>query len=167
MEKYNFATQITVMDMFKFQLRHCYICLSGLFAILISLACFVILFFTYDDNLYTSNTMLFLGGMLFTVIQPFMLLWKSYKIIALTPTFRLPLNYQIDEEGVHVSQNDETADLEWEGVIKVIETKTQLVIYNSPKNGFILPKKQISKEVNVDDLKAFIKGNVSDFCIVK
>ena len=167
MEKFKFATQITVMDMFKFQLRHCYLCVSGFVAILISLACFVILFFTHDDNLYTSNTLIFLGGMLFTVIQPFMLLWKSYKIIALTPTFREPLNYEVDEDGVHVSQNDETADLPWENVIKVIETKTQLVIYNSPKNGFILPKKQINKDVDVNELKSYIKERVSDFCIVK
>ena len=167
MGKFKFATQITVMDMYRFQLRHSYLCVSGFIAILISLACFVILFFTHDDNLYTSNTLIFLGGMLFTVIQPFMLLWKSYKIIALTPTFRAPLNYEVDEEGVHVSQNEETADLPWENVIKVIETKTQLVIYNSPKNGFILPKKQIGKEVDINELKNFIKENVPDFCIVK
>lgn len=161
----NFRTQITVMDMYRFQMRHAYICLTGLIAVLVSLLCFLILLFRHDEYVYTTNILLFLGGMLFTVIQPFILLWKSYKIIALTPTFKEPLEYLIDSQGVHVSQNEETADLAWDMVIKVIETKTQLVIYNSPKNGFILPKKQLGDDY--DAIKRYIKENVSEYCVIK
>lgn len=164
MEKYNFSTRITVFDMFRFQMRHTYCCISGFIGIMLSILCLVILMLTHDDNLYTSSVLLILGGALFTVITPFNLLWKSYKIIALTPTFKEALEYQIDTEGVHVSQNEETADLPWENVIKVIETRTQLVIYNNPRNGFILPRKQLG--ASYEDIRQFIKNNVKDFCVM-
>ena len=165
MKTYKFSTQLTVMDMFRFQMRHTYICVSGFIAVLVSLLCLVILWLNHDDYVFTTNGLLVFGGALFTVIQPFMLLKRSFKIIALTPTFKEPLNYELDEEGVHVSQNGETADFNWDMVVKVIETKTTLCIYSSPKNAFILPVKQLGEEYG--QIKEFVKENVKDYAVVK
>ena len=165
MNKYSFETQITVMDMYRFQFRHCYLCVSGFISVLVSIACLIMLLLTHESNIPSTNIFLIIGSALFTVIQPFNLLSKSYKMIALTSTFAKPLEYLLDEEGVHVSQEGETADLPWEQIIKVIETKTQLVIYNTPKNGFILPKKQLKEQF--EEIKNYIKENVSEYCIIK
>lgn len=165
MEKYKFSTQITVMDMYRYQMRHAYICPSGFISILISLICLLLVFLNHENYVYTTNVLLVLGAALFTIIQPFMILRKSMKIIAFTPTFSKPLEYELDEEGVHVSQDEETADLKWDNVIKAIETRTTLCIYSSPKNGFILPKKQLGDEC--ENIKNYIKNNVKDYGIVK
>lgn len=165
MNSYSFKTQITVMDMYRFQLRHAYCCISGLISVLLSIVCLILLAINHENYTASTNIFLILGGALFIIITPFNLLWKSYKLIGLTPAFKEPLNYIVDDNGVHVSQNDETADLPWEGVIKVIETKTQIVIYNTPKNGFIIPKIQV--EDNLEGIKQLIKDKVSDYCVVR
>lgn len=164
MESYKFSTQITVMDMYRYQMRHTYICISGFLSILASLACLLIVVINHDNYVYTTNILLIAGAALFTIIQPFMLMQRSMKIIALTPTFKEPLEYELDSEGVHVSQNNETADLNWNMVIKVIETRTSLCIYSSPKNGFILPKKQLGD--NYEEIKKYIKEHVEVYSVM-
>ena len=146
-------------------MRHSYVCPSGLISVLMSAICLFVFVVNRDNYVYTTNVLLLIGAALFTIIQPINLLWKSYKTIALIPTFRAPLDYMLDEEGIHVSQNNETADLHWGMVIKVIETKTQLVIYNSPKNGFIITTKQVGE--NYDTIKEMLKEKVSEYCLIK
>ncbi|MCR5607461.1 MAG: YcxB family protein [Lachnospiraceae bacterium] len=160
-----FSTKVAVFDMYKFQMKHAYHGLQGIIAIVFSIAS-LCGYFVYGNDVDPSYKFILLfGGLLFTVIIPFTTMHKSMKIIALTPVFRKPLNYTLCDEGIKVSQEEDEALLPWENVIKVDEKLGQLCVYSSPRNGYIIPEKQVKESYK--SLKNYILEHVDkEICTV-
>lgn len=144
-----FSVNMTVMDMYKFLLRHAYYCVSGVISLLISIASIVIMVVRFEYLTPSQLGLLAIAGCMFTIVLPMHLWTRATTIVKLTPSFQKPLNYKVNDEGVYVSQEEEEVLLPWSGVYKSVETKSHIVIYSSPKNGFIFPKKQINDSVDV------------------
>ncbi len=147
-----FSIKMTVIDMYRFFLRHSYYCVSGVISLLVSIAALVYLIINFEKMQPIDMLLIGFLAALFTVIMPLQLLKKAATVVKLTPTFQKPLEYKINDEGVYVSQEGEGALLPWASVFKTVLTKTQLVIYSSPKNGYIMPKNQLK-----DNLKPIME----------
>lgn len=148
MEDLEFKVDMKTKYMYIFQLRHSYLCISGVIGILVSVAMIVLLCMNYDTNTDAQNVILVIGAALFTIIHPWNLFSRSVKMVKLTPVFQKPLNYKFDNEGITISQSDDSALLPWKDVTSVIETSSTIYIYTSPKNGYIMPKEQYADKVN-------------------
>ena len=144
-----FSVNMTVFDMYKFLMRHAYVCISGLISVLISVGALVILVVRFEYLTPSQMGLLALAGCIFTIVLPMHLWTRAGAIVKLTPSFQKTLNYRVNDDGVYVSQDEEEVLLPWSGVFKTVETKTQLVVYSSPKNGFIFPKNQIGDSLEV------------------
>ena len=144
-----FKVNMTVFDMYKFLMRHAYLCVSGVISVLISIGALVILVVRFEYLTPGQMGLLALAGCVFTIVLPMHLWTRAGAIVKLTPTFQKPLNYRVNDDGVYVAQDEDEVLLPWSGVFKTVETKTQLVIYSSPKNGFIFPKNQIGDSLEV------------------
>ena len=62
------------------------------------------------------------------------------------PTFRQPLHYRMDEEGITVSQGEHEECCKWEDMQKAISTMRSIVLYTSAVNATILPKKAMGEK---------------------
>lgn len=149
-----FTVNMTIKDMYKFLMRHAYYCVSGVISLIISIAALVLLVVRFEYLTPSQVGLLAIAGCMFTVILPMHLWTRATTIVKLTPSFQKPLNYRINDDGVYVSQDEEEVLLPWSGVFKFVETKTQMVIYSSPKNGFIFPKNQIKESMST--IKALV-----------
>lgn len=170
MEKIEINIDLKTKDMYEFQMRHSYLTRTGILSVLVSLVALVYLIFTFKSNNYSTNLLLVMAAMLFTVIYPIQMLSKSFKLVKLSPVLSKTLKYTFTTEGILVSQDNDDALLPWEDIVKVIETKNLILVYSSPKNGYILPKAQyteecenvknmIKKQINHDICKLELKGN--------
>lgn len=52
-------------------------------------------------------------------------------------------HFTIDEKGVTISQDGEEALLEWKQVYKVVDTKSNLLVYSTRVNAYVFPKREL------------------------
>ena len=155
-----FQVDMKKNDMFAFMMYHTYTGFSGIFGVCISLVAAITLAVQFHD--LAEHAVMILGfiALLFTIINPCMLYTRSVRQVKLNPTYKKPLQYLINQEGVTVSQGEDAGLMQWEQCIKVIETKKQIFIYSSKIHAFILPKKNY--ESQVEGLRSLIKESVKD-----
>lgn len=151
--------QIQPKDMHHFLVQQNYRSFSGIFGVLCSLAALVFLLFTYSTNTSSKNVILILIAALFLVVQPLQLKLVSIQKVKAVPTFREPLEYTLSEQGIKIQQNEEQAEITWEDVRKVRETKKSIFVYTSPVSAFIFPKDQCQDQVKavIDVIKEHVK----------
>ena len=170
MEKIEINIDLKTKHMYEFQMRHSYLTRTGILSVIVSLVALVYLLFTFRSNSYSTNMLLVLAALLFTVIYPIQMLSKSFQLVKMSPVLSKTLKYTFTTEGILVSQDNDDALLPWEDIVRVIETTKLILVYSSPKNGYILPKSQyideyediksmIKKQVNEDICKLELKGN--------
>lgn len=56
------------------------------------------------------------------------------------------LHFRIDEKGVHVSQGEETGDLTWKQIYKMVSTKNNLLIYSNRINAYVIPRETLGEK---------------------
>lgn len=152
--------KLKTRHMYEFQMRHSYLTATGIISLLVSLFAMVYLLSTFRSNNGTTNLLLIVASLMFTVIYPVQMLSRSFNIVKFSPVLSKPLKYTFTEEGILVSQDNDDALLPWENIVKVIETRNLIIVYSSPKNGYILPKSQYKEEC--EDIKTMIRKQVSE-----
>lgn len=141
-----FDVSITSKDMYRFNMYHAYHGFQGIFATVIGILVLIVAVATAGkiETMYT--VLYFIFGLIFLIYVPVSLYMRSKQQILSSEVLRQALHYRVDEEGVHVSQNDQTADLLWNQIYKVVSTKSNLLIYSSRVNAYVIPRKAISDE---------------------
>lgn len=151
-------TRIDRNSMFSFMLNHSYRSVMGVVGVFISIMAFIGLIVYWRDFNTTYKGMLIIVSLLFTVINPATLYLKSKKQVKLNDSFHHPLCYNLNDDGIDISQAEQSAHVNWEEVIKIISTKKLVVIYLSPVRAFIFPKEQIGDQF--DAFKHMIADHV-------
>ncbi len=150
-------TKINNKNMYEFMINHTYKSMMGVVGVLISILAIVALI-VYGKNYDLTKKLLFIFiALLFTVINPISLYFKSKKQVKMNDSFQHPLCYTFSELGIDVRQGEQSLHINWDDIMKVISTKNLVVIYLSAINAFIFPKEQIGKEF--EEFKKIITEN--------
>lgn len=137
---------MTAKIMYNYVLQHTYTSIGGILGMVFGIVC---LFWGIQKLAVGSLTQsvmvaLFLGVM-FVVVNPFMLWNKSRKQVKNTPSFQKPLSYELNDEGIVVSQDGQETKIAWDTVMKVTATNMSVIIYFSRMRAFILPKESLGE----------------------
>jgi len=152
--------------MFRFFMKHFYSGFSGIFGLLLSSGAFLFLILSIGKRDSFQILLLAILASLFTVLQPIQFLLKAYQQVHMMPVYKAPIDYVLDDTGIHVKQNEENVDLPWEKMYKVTEGGKGLYIYTSPVHSFIFPKNQMGNQT--DAVKALLKEKIAaDKCKLK
>lgn len=154
-ERLEFSVKISANDMAYFMLRHTYTSYSGIIGVIISLGALVLLCLGYGNGDKFRTGALILIACLFTIINPFLLWFKAFQQVKLTPAFQEPLHYIFEEEVLRITQGDLEDALGWENVWKVINGKKRIILYVSKARGFIFPKEQLGGKL--PEILAFLE----------
>lgn len=128
-----FEVKMTSGILYTYLLRHNYLSFNGWVGV--GLGFILIAFYFTSDNLWSL-----LAGLV-VLIYPFLSLYtKSKKQMLLNPSFKNPLLYKIDDEGIRVSQGADEVQVNWEQLYKVINARKMILIYTSPLNAWIIPR---------------------------
>lgn len=141
-----FTTKLEKKPLNEFLHYHHYTKISGIFEVLLSVAAIVALFLpkTIIDWSTGQQAILIILALLFLVIQPMLLISKSGKQIK-SEMGQLPFHSILSDEGISVSQGEESLFLKWEEVRKIVYRKNVVYLYTSPVAAFVIPKDQIEE----------------------
>ncbi len=142
MREIEFDIRLTANELFAFSMRHAYSGVSGIAGLFISIASLCICAACYRSLDNFTIAALILAGLLFTVIQPAMLYFKSKRQVKANKSINDMLHYRFSEDGIEVSQGEQRADVKWHEIRKKVVAKNGMYLYTSPVRAFIFPKSQ-------------------------
>ncbi|MCM1135320.1 MAG: YcxB family protein [Clostridium sp.] len=131
-----FDVKITPGVLYDYMLYHSYTSASGLIGGIAGALLIVAFFMGY-------GALFLVFGIIILVYLPWTLFIKSRQQYLSNPAFKNPLHYTMTDEGVAVSQGEETQSQKWEDMHKAVSTPRSLILYTSPVNASIFPKKDL------------------------
>lgn len=146
---------VNAKDLFSFMLQHTYRCVGGVLSLMFSIGAFILLLncFTEVDTAY--KIILIISSLLFTVINPLMLLRRAQKQVKRNPGFSTPIEYTFTQKGFTMQQGEEKATAEWKDLWKVRDGKKYLYLYGNTVRANIIPKSQLGGQAQ--ELSQMIK----------
>ena len=66
--------------------------------------------------------------------------------LAASEVLRGTLHYLVDENGFTVSQGEESANLPWDQIYKMVATKSNVLVYSTRINAYIIPREQLGEQ---------------------
>lgn len=144
--KAEFEVNMTVKDMYNFNIYHNYHNMSGLAGLLFGVVALFISVYSYGEVSISYTLMMAFFGLLFTVITPARIMLKSAQQVKLTPMFKKPLKYTVSEENITIEQDDQKVEIPWEDVYKVKDTGKSIVIYITSVRAYIFPKRNLADQ---------------------
>ena len=128
--------KIEAGDLYDYMLMHTYSSASGIMgtafgAVLILLA------------VGTQRWAFIALGAVVILYLPWTLFIKSRRQVLSNPSFQKPLHYVLDEEGLTISQGEDSVQYLWEEMHKAVSTGKNIILYTSRINATLFPKRQM------------------------
>lgn len=133
-----FQTKITTNILYDYMLHHTYSGPSGLIGTGVG-AVFIVLYFS------SGNFLQLAAGIILLAYIPCSLYLSSVKQIKSTPAFKEPLHYTMTDEGICVSQGEQSQLQKWEDIYKAVSTGKSIIVYNTKINAWIFPRKDMGE----------------------
>ena len=125
--------------MYSFLFQHLHRSFRGIFGLGISIAALVAFVMSLDGSAdMMRKVILLVIGLLFTVVNPLILLVKAVQQVKLSPIYKQPLEYTFSESGMRVAQEDNEQYVDWNQVLEIRKTPTILIIYTARNAGSII-----------------------------
>jgi len=140
----------------RFLIYHNYARVSGVIGVIISVAALVGLIWKWGMWSVDQRIILVLLSLLFTVFQPLMLMGRGRKQLKMEE-FQTPFHYVFDEEGVTISQKEQSQKVTWNEIRKIKYGKDAIYVYTSTVSAFVVPQSQCDGKF--DELVALMKEN--------
>lgn len=141
--KIKLSINLTGKELFDFMIKHTYSTFSGYIGLLLSVCALFgfIATFNNPDMKILYRVVLIFTALLFTVIQPANLYYRSMKQVKQNENINKPMEYEFDASGIKVSQGEDSVEYEWSQLTKVSSTRKSIFMYTSKYRSFILPRR--------------------------
>lgn len=97
-------------------------------------------------------------GVVIILYTPFNLRLAAARSMTMNETYKKPLHYVLDEQGITVSQGDVSDTISWDKCTKAASTRRSIILYTGKNNACVFPRVQL--EENVAGLIATIASNM-------
>lgn len=137
----NLTVKIEAGDLYDYMLMHSYNSPAGIIG---STFGAVLILFAFA----TTQWLFVVLGLVMLLYLPWTLFLKSRQQALTNPAFQEPLSYTLDEAGLTVSQGEAQENMPWENMHKAVSTGRSIILYTSPVNATIFPKRQLGEDKN-------------------
>jgi len=134
-----FDVNVTPGVLYDYMLQHTYTSPAGLIGAVAG-ALMIVAFFS------GASVLCLIAGVVVIAYLPWTLFLKSRQQYLSNPAFKQPLHYKLTEEGIEVSQGEEVQAQKWEDMYKAVSTPKSLILYTSPVNASIFPRKDLGEK---------------------
>ena len=153
MKEVKFSVLVTVKDMFLFLVHHSYRGVSLLADAIVTFGAIGLLIAGFGKGDPVKTVALILVALLFTVVHPLQLYMKARKQVKKNEVFKKPLDYVLTDEGITLSQEEQSQSITWADVYQVKEYKSQILVYTGRVYAFVWPKSALAEcEAEVKEL---------------
>lgn len=134
------TVKMTEKYMYDFFLYNTYTKLSGLLGPILGVFALILAVNTYLSSGVGAAMPALLIAILFLVINPVTLKSRAKAQVEQSEMFKKPLEYEFNETGVTVRQEDQEAVNEWGAFAKAVSTQKSVILYLNRVRAFVLPK---------------------------
>ena len=131
-----FGVQMTSGDLYDYMLHHTYGSASGLIGSVAGALMVVAAFMG-------AGILCLIAGLIILLYLPVSLFLKSKQQFLANPAFKMPLHFRMTDEGLEVSQGEETQSQKWEDIHKAISTTKSIIVYTTAVNASIFPRREL------------------------
>lgn len=131
--------KIEANDLYDYMLRHSYNSAVGIIG-----SCFGALLIVLA--VLTTQWTYLVFGLIILLYLPWTLFIRSKKQVLSNPSFQQPLHYLLDDQGLTISQGEESVQYLWEEMHRAVSTGRSIILYTSPINATIFPKRQLEDQ---------------------
>ena len=160
MKEVKFSVQITVKDMFAFLMHHSYRGMSLLADAIVTFGAIGLLLAGFGKGDPVKTVALIFVALLFTVVHPLQLYNRARKQVKGNDVFKKPLDYVLTDEGITMSQGEETQSFTWADVYQIKEYKSQILVYTGRVYACIWPKRALVECEN--EVRELFKKHLSE-----
>lgn len=144
MKEVKFSVRITVKDMFAFLMHHSYRGVLLIIDAVITLGALGLLLAGWGKGDVAKTVALIFLALSFTVVHPLQLYNRARKQVMKNEVFKRPLNYVLTDEGITMSQGEESQSFIWADVYQIKEYRSQILVYTGRVYACILPKRALA-----------------------
>lgn len=135
--------KINAGDIYDYMLYHQYTGAAGLIGSSVG-ALLVVAFFMNRQWIFL------IMGVIILCYLPWTLFIKSRQQALMNPAFKQELQYTLNDDGLSISLGEETQTQKWEDMHKAVSTGRSIIVYTSPINATIIPKRcMVDSKMNV------------------
>ncbi len=135
-----FSVQMKEKYMYDFLLYSNYTRLSGLLGAVVGVLSLGIgVTLAAQSDIGTTAIWFFLA-FVSLVMTPLNLKSKAKMQVTQTEMFKKPLEYELNEEGVVIRQEEQQATVTWEEMMKAVSTQKCIILYITKIRAIVLPK---------------------------
>lgn len=165
MESVEFKVNVTEEDIIDYNMRLAYGRVSTW--VLMALSILIVSFTIYGvlfrpDGIVVDWTVIltavFAASYLF--VMPTMLKLSSKSVFKKNPQYKYPFIYQFSNECIKLTINKKVTVIKWDDLYKFVETKDTFLIHIARGRAFIVPKRCLSGDDMIWDIKQIVKENV-------
>lgn len=132
--------KIEAKDLFDYMMAHAYNSPAGILG-----SCFGALMVVI--GVLTQMWIYLVCGVVLLLYLPWTLNIRSRQQVLNNPAFQKPLRYVLDEQGLSVSQGEETQSQTWDNMYKAVSTARSIIIYTSRQSATILPRRELGERL--------------------
>ncbi len=132
--------------LFNYVLNTNYRNISGVVGIGISIFSLIFLIIKWGELTNAHKVAFAILALLFTVLNPLNLAFKTYKQLKLSPAYKTPLVYTFGDDGITVKQGEVEQLLPWKNICRIMMTGKILAIYTSRIHAFVIPLSELGDD---------------------
>lgn len=138
--KYRFKSEVKALDFWKLSMYKTYHNVAGICNIVFTVAMTALLirFWNRVSDIWIG--LIFLGCILFPIIQPVCVYLRCQKQVEDIPK---DLELEFDDFGIRVTTGGAEEKIRWKKVGNIIKQRDMLVIYTDDKHGYILMERTL------------------------
>ena len=141
-----FTVRMTEKYMYDFFLYNAYTSISGLLGPFLGVVALMMAINSYLDSGFTAAMPGLLVAILFLIISPVQLKSRAKMQVQQSEMFKKPLEYESNETGVVVRQDDLEAVNEWSDFAKAVSTQKSVILYLNRVRALIFPKECMGEQ---------------------
>lgn len=141
-----FTVKMTEKYMYDFFLYNTYTSVSGILGPVVGVAALMVAINSYLNGGTTAAMPGLLIAILFLVISPIQLKSRAKMQVQQSKMFQKPLEYEFNETGITVRQDDMEAVNEWGEFAKAVSTQKCVILYLNRVRALIFPKECMGEQ---------------------
>lgn len=140
------SVKMTYSALYSYILNTYYRSFSGILGVLLSVMALFVLVYCWGQLTTSQRVVFILVAITFTLLNPFMLAFKAFKQLKLSPSYKKPLDYTFHDDGIKISQGELSQDITWNKICRILMTDRMLAIYTGRMHAFVIPLSELGSD---------------------
>lgn len=140
------SVKMTFKALYSYVLNTNYRSIGGVIGLILSFGALTMLILTWGQSSTSYKVVYLIIGLVFTVLNPLSLAFKTYQQLKLSPSHKVPLDYTFSDEGISVVQGETKQLLTWDMICRIMLTKSMVAVYTSRIHAFVIPLSELGDD---------------------